>query len=98
MFLTAMPPSTQLAELRQRVARLERFGAAPSRSVVCLGVPAIDRALPGGGLPLGALHEVAGTGPEVEHGAAATLFIAAVLARTRGPVLWVLGQPDLFAP
>jgi protein ImuA len=65
---------------------------------VPLRLPAIDRALPGGGLALGALHEVAGAGPEVEHAAAAALFAAGVLARLRGPVFWVLGQPDLFAP
>ncbi len=63
-----------------------------------LRLPAIDRALPGGGLALGALHEVAGAGPEIEHAAAAALFIAGLLARLRGPVLWALGQPDLFAP
>ncbi len=63
-----------------------------------LGVAAIDRHLPAGGLSCGSLHEIAGTGPEIEHGAAAALFIAGRLARVRGPVLWVLDRPDLFAP
>lgn len=62
------------------------------------GVAAIDRHLPAGGLSCGSLHEVAGTCPEIEHGAAAALFIAGRLARMRGPVLWVLDRPDLFAP
>ena len=51
-----------------------------------------------GGLLLGSLHEVAGAGPDTEHGAAAALFLAGVLARMEGPVLWVQEQPDLFAP
>jgi protein ImuA len=95
-----MPVADRLAELRQRVARMERRpgGAASGRSAVQLCVPEIDAALPGGGLASGALHEVAGSGPEIEHGAAATLFVAALLARMRGPVLWVMQQADLFAP
>ena len=68
------------------------------RRTLPLRVDAIDRTLPGGGLALGALHEVAGGGPEVEHGAAAALFIAGLLGRLRGPVLWALNQADLFAP
>ena len=53
------------------------------------GLKAIDRHLPGGGLALGALHEVAGG----SHGA-----IDSAAARTRGKVLWCLTRPDLFAP
>ncbi|HET6184647.1 MAG TPA: damage-inducible protein [Acetobacteraceae bacterium] len=93
-----MSSGAAFADLRLRVARLERRPGAPSRGVVRLRIPAIDRALPGGGFALGALHEVAGSGPEVEHGAAAALFAAALLARTRGPILWVLAEPDLFTP
>ncbi|MBV9776936.1 MAG: damage-inducible mutagenesis protein [Acetobacteraceae bacterium] len=91
-----------MQELRRQIARIER--ATPARAdsgkarTVALRVAVIDRALPGGGLALGALHEVAGAGPEVEHGAAAALFAAGLLARLRGPVLWALAQPDLFAP
>jgi protein ImuA len=88
----------QLAELRARIARLERGAIWRQRPVASFGVPAIDRHLPGGGLVRGALHEVAGAGPETEHGAAAALFIAGWLARMRGHVLWVLGRTDLFAP
>ena len=39
-----------------------------------------------------------GAGPDTEYGAAATLFIAGLLARLPGRVLWVLRQADLFAP
>jgi hypothetical protein len=53
-----------IEELRERIRRLE--GAAGRRRLVLpFGIKAIDRHLPGGGLALGALHEVAGGG----HGA-----------------------------
>ncbi len=58
----------------------------------------IDTVLPGGGLARHALHEAASTGPDTEQAAAATLFVAGLLARLDGPVLWVLRQADLFAP
>ncbi len=77
---------------------MERGVPLKRRRTLPLRLPEIDRTLPGGGLALGALHEVAGTGPEVEHGAASALFVAALLGRLHGPVLWVLGQADLFAP
>ncbi len=88
-----------LRDLRQQIARIERAhsrGTAPKS--IAFGHPAIDQALPGGGLTLGALHEAASAGPDTEHAAAATLFIAGILARLDGPVLWVQQQPDLFAP
>ncbi len=87
-----------LDDLRERIARLERCGEPLRASAIPLGVPEIDSALPGGGLARGALHEVAGRGPDVEHGAAAALLIAGVLARVHGPVLWVSERRDLFAP
>lgn len=62
------------------------------------GVPAVDEKLPNGGLALGALHEIAGAGPDTEHGAAAALLTAGILARMTGPVLWVMEHADLFAP
>jgi protein ImuA len=68
-----------------------------SRHVPLL-VPAIDAALPGTGLARHALHEAASSGADTEHAAAATLFVAGLLARLDGPVLWVLRQADLFAP
>jgi protein ImuA len=92
-------PNQQIAELRDTIARLER-GSAPANAPPPLpfDLPGIDVALPGGGLPLGALHEVAGHGADVQHGAAAALFAAGILARIEGPVLWVLERRDLFAP
>lgn len=96
------PPATAspaIALLRERIARIERSHArgTPEPSLP-LGIAAIDAMLPTGGIRLGALHEAASAGPDTEHAAAATLFIAGILARLGGPVLWVLRQADLFAP
>jgi protein ImuA len=84
-------------ELRARIRRLES-AAGRRRLVLPFGIKAIDRHLPGGGLALGALHEVAGGGHGAIDGAAAALFAAGVAARTRGKVLWCITRPDLFAP
>ncbi len=86
-----------IEELRERIRRLE--GAAGRRRLVLpFGLKAIDQHLPGGGLALGALHEVAGGGHGAIDGAAAALFTAGIAARTRGQVLWCLTRQDLFAP
>jgi protein ImuA len=86
-----------IEELRESIQRLE--GAAGRRRLVLpFGIKAIDQHLPGGGLALGALHEVAGGGNGAIHGAAAALFAAGIVARTRGKVLWCLTRQDLFAP
>jgi protein ImuA len=61
-------------------------------------VAALDPHLPGGGLALGALHEIAGDRLGAVHGTAAALFAAGILARIPGPVLWCLRARDLFAP
>ena len=82
-----------IEELRERIQRLEG-AAGRQRLVLPFGIKAIDRHLPGSGLALGALHEVAGGG----NGAAAALFAAGIAARTRGKVLWCITRPDLFAP
>ena len=62
------------------------------------GIAEVDLRLPGGGLALGALHEVAGGGNGAIDGAAAALFAAGIAARTKGKVLWCIARPDLFAP
>ncbi len=92
------PTSTLLDTLRARIARLERRDGGGARPALRFGVPAIDQHLPGGGLLAGALHEVAGSGTDMEHGAAAALLIAGLLARQPGPVLWALSGRDVFAP
>jgi len=58
-----------IEELRARIRRLE--GASGRRRLVLpFGIKAIDRHLPGGGLALDALHEVAGGGHGAIDGAA----------------------------
>jgi protein ImuA len=87
-----------LSELRARIERIE-LGRCLRAEVLAFGLPDIDGRLPGGGLRLGALHEVSEAGPPAaEHAALASLFVAGVLARLSGPVLWCLRGRDLFAP
>lgn len=95
--MSTSTPRSVVSDLRARIARLES-GAARERSVLPFGVAEIDRALPGGGLALGALHEVAGGGNGAINGAAAALFAAGIAARTKGKVLWCVTRQDLFAP
>jgi protein ImuA len=84
-------------ELRERIQRLEG-ATARRRLVLPFGIKEIDRHLPGGGLALGALHEVSGGGNGAIDGAAAALFTAGIAARTRGRALWCVIRQDLFAP
>ena len=90
-------PRPAIEELRARIRRLEGV-AGRRRLVLPFGIKELDRHLPGGGLALGALHEVAGGGNDTIHAAAAALFAAGIAARTRGKILWCLTRPDLFAP
>lgn len=89
----------RLAALRRRLEALERPGLDP-RAVLPFAVPAVDKALPGKGLALGVLHEVAGAGAEEEDGAVAAAFLAGILARLRPtlPILWCLAEGDLYGP
>lgn len=86
-----------VARLRTRIRQMER-DERPPPAVLPFGVAALDQWLPERGLRLSALHEVAGGGGDAVHGAAAALFVAGILARLEGPVLWCLTYPDLFAP
>jgi protein ImuA len=88
-----MRPRPELDMLRARIAQIEA-GSRPRRGVLPFGVAAMDTCLPGGGLALGALHEVAGGA----DGAVAALFTAGIVARTGGMVLWCVARLDLFAP
>ncbi len=89
--------STSLEALRAQIAAVERAHRS-AKGAIPFGVAPLDAQLPARGLRLGALHEVAGGGPGAVHGAAAVLFVAGILARMDGPVLWCLRQRDLFAP
>ena len=101
-------PRPDLAALRARVAALERGGAGPERAadaaVVTFGAPDVDRALPGGGLARGALHEIAGAqdgAPAEAAFAAASGLAGALAARAAGPrgtLLWCARDGGLYAP
>ncbi len=88
----------RLRAVRRQVAALERGGRRAG--VLPFGVPAIDRALPEGGLALGALHEICGQTADEEDGAVAAGFLAGILARLSAlrPVLWCGRVADLYPP
>lgn len=88
----------RLDVLRAEVRAIESAGRGTARECLPFGVEAIDSRLAGGGLVVPALHEIAGTGPDLGDDAAATLFIAGIAARLPGTVLWALRRRDLFAP
>jgi protein ImuA len=110
--LDAMHPGSKavvLAELRGRIRRMEGIGGADGSRLLPLGVPAVDRVLPDGGLPLGCLHEVVGENDPFNS--VATGFSAAILARIskrqgsqsqgtegQGEVVWITRGNDLYAP
>ena len=71
-------------ELRERVRRIER-SAATAHGVLPFGIAAIDRALPGGGIARGALHEILGAGGDEEDGALAAAFAAVIAGRLTRP-------------
>ncbi len=95
--MPATPPHAVFHALRAEIAKIEAHGR-PAKGVLPFGVGVLDDHLPGGGLALGALHEVAGGGDGAIHGAASALFAAGVAARTRGQVLWCVTRTDLFGP
>lgn len=92
-----MRPEPAIDALRARIEKIEGRSRR-AKSVIPFGIAELDARLPGGGLALGALHEIAGGGNGAIDGAAAALFAGGVAARTRGKVLWCITRPDLFAP
>ena len=85
------PPltATALAGLRAALPPLARHGR------LSLGPAALDAAL-GGGLALGALHAVAETGLAAGASGVGAGFVACILGRLAGPVLWISPHADLF--
>ncbi len=86
--------SNPLIDLRARIARLERGETDAGRyPAMPFDIPAIDAALPGGGLASGAVHEVTGS--------AAGGFVSMLAGRADGPVLWCVmarSGADLYGP
>jgi protein ImuA len=89
--------TASLADLRKQIEGIDRVHAR-TRKVLAFDVPEIDARLPGGGLALGALHEITGGANGAVDGAVPAAFAAGIAARTGGKVLWAYTQPDLFAP
>jgi protein ImuA len=90
-------PQRPIAELRRYLERVEGHGRERGE-VLPFGVPELDTQLPQGGLPRGHLHEAIEGGVASQYAGVATLFVAGILARIPGPVLWCLRGRDLFAP
>jgi protein ImuA len=97
-----MPSASRLVDLQDHIRRIERPSAG-RHGVLPFGIATLDRAMPGGGLALGAMHEILGAGSDEEDGAAAAGFIAGIVGRLGsglpgGLVLWCLKQRDLYGP
>ena len=96
---SSRPDPAVLEDLRARISRIESRSAQESDGpgVMTLGAPAIDDALPWGGLPVAALHEVLAC-----NKGAASGFCAGLLARLsagRESVLWCRrGRGSLYGP
>src|SRR5207248_5089375 len=84
-----------LAALRDRLRPAKSPGG-----LLPFNDPLVDRCLPGGGLPLGQLHEIGAAGLDAETAALPTGFIAAVLAgiAPAKPVFWIALSSDLPPP
>ena len=92
----ARPDPALLRKLRTRIRRLE--GHSPrdvdTPGIVALGAADIDCALPWGGLPRAALHEVLGN----TAAAGFCIALAARLAGGAGSVLWCRRGHDPYGP
>ena len=69
----------------------------PTGGILPFDDPRVDGCLPGGGLPLGQLHEIAASGLDAETGALSAGFIAGLLTRIAPgkPVFWIAPSSDL---
>jgi protein ImuA len=90
--------ATTLDRLRERLRPLQ--GAARPGAVLPFGDGRVDGCFPGGGLPLGALHEIRPEGLDSETGAAGAAFALPLLARlaAQGCVFWIMLRADLHGP
>jgi protein ImuA len=98
MFADSLKPGIAIADLRRRLSLLEREGRAGRRARLAFDIAAIDHRLDGG-LLVPALHEAAGETASAGDEAAATAFVAGLVARLgSAPVLWAGRQRELHAP
>jgi len=92
--------TVSLRTLRDDIARIEGFSPPRVARGCPTGWPALDAALPGGGLMRGALHEI--LSPDLADGAAMG-FAIHLMGRFQATmpervVLWASCRPDLFGP
>jgi protein ImuA len=94
-----MDTSSHLRTIDGLRTRISAIGAPrQARFTLPFGVADLDACLAGGALAGDALHDVASRSPVLADEAAATLFMAGIAARTKGPVLWAVLKFDLYAP
>ena len=91
-------PASNPALLHSLRAQLHALAPPARYGVLRFGDARIDGCFAEGGLALGALHEIAADGIEAETGAVAAGFIACLLARLPGQLIWIAPQTDLYAP
>ena len=100
---TILPSVAQqrLETLRSKVRSIEAAGQRRALGSLPFGIESIDQKLVHGGIALSGLHEMTGIKPNLSDHAAASLFVAAIAARSAaggGTVLWAQKRRDLFAP
>ncbi|HZT89090.1 MAG TPA: hypothetical protein VFA12_14040 [Stellaceae bacterium] len=76
-----LDPPIAAADLDALRARIRGFEQPLRHGTLPFGLAAIDRVLPGGGLALGAVHEILGVGGDEEDAAIPAAFAAAIIAR-----------------
>jgi len=99
--LQGVDAAARLETLRAAVRKLEGADLREGGTVLSLGLPELDGALPGGGLPLSCLHEISGARAEWDDGAITgfCVHLLAGLSRLRaGPLLWIAPRDDLYPP
>lgn len=99
-------PAARIAALRARLGAMEGLARGPveaaqaARILPATAVPglaALAAALPGGGLPRAALHEVSGPQQAINTGFSA-LLLAALGAAQNAPLMWVASDKTLYGP
>ncbi|MBX7199878.1 MAG: damage-inducible mutagenesis protein [Rhodospirillaceae bacterium] len=92
-----------LKETLRGLERAEGFRAKTGQAALPFGIAALDSLWPEGGLPRGALHEIAGASADAGGFAAATAFTASIAGRLgagrpNAPVLWCARGHELYGP
>ena len=97
--IAPLSPTAELDQLRARIRRLEQGRRAETKTL-SIGLPELDEALPEGGLPLGAVHELVAA--DVLDGAVyglAAHWLGLAQRREAGKwVLWCGRTEHLYAP